>query len=130
MGTEHPAVEYAEAETGHTVAPLSAVVPVEVVAPVRVEEHPPRSITTDQVPVGLSPVKVAAHRPTRASLTMVCRGTASVRVYLGGHASVTPSTGFLITPDSALTIEASGDVYAVADGTGSTLHLLAQHRDG
>lgn len=106
------------------------VVAVRVEGKVVVEDFPPRTITTDQIPVGIQAVKLAPSLRTRSSLTLTVRGSSAVHVYVGGHGSITTSSGFLVTPESSMNIEATGEVWAIADAPGSTVHLLAQHKDG
>lgn len=124
--------EFHEAETGDTAEAfgITQVVPVVVTDPVQVQEFPPRYITTEQVPIQTVPVRVAHAHRTRVSLLMVVRGSEAVRVYIGGHSAITTTSGFEVKPEGALSIEANGEVWAVADGAGSTIHVLAQHKDG
>jgi hypothetical protein len=95
---------------------------------VRVEEHPPRSITTEQTPVGpVAPVRLVAERPQRVSVTVQAAGAA---VFVG-DAGVTPGTGYRVPDGATLTVEATAALYAItAPGTNATAYLLSQHRDG
>lgn len=126
MGTR-PADEYDEANTGHTPDTVGVPVPVRVTDPVRVEENPPRSIATDQVPVDV--------HPTRILPVNIFRATVTLQVHGGdcwiGNDQVTPGTGFLLANGSGLVYEATGPLYAVAAAAGVvTVHTFTQQRDG
>lgn len=120
--------EHIEDETGYDADALGhPSVAVTVVDPVRIEEHPPRSITSGQVPIGTAPTQVVGELRQRASVTIAARGG---DLYLGGS-QVTVGSGFLLPMDAAITVDASCDIYAVAVAANTTTaHTLAQHRDG
>lgn len=119
--------EYVENYEQQTGAEPVTVPPVEVrvVAPVRVEEFPARSIVTDQLRVVGLPVRLAGELRSRAVLTLAPHGG---DIYLGGP-GVTTGTGFLVPDGGTLTIESTDALYAVSD-TSATVHVLAQLREG
>jgi hypothetical protein len=121
--------EYAEnyeAQTGEEPHAVPAV-DVRVVAPVRVEEFPARTIVSDQLPVDTIPVRIAGELRHRAVLTIAPHGG---DIYVGGP-GVTTGTGFLVTDGTGLTIESTDALYAIANTAGAVVvHVLAQMRDG
>lgn len=120
--------EFHENATGDTAETFGVtnVVPVVVTDAVRVEEHPPRYITTDQVPVTDVASRVLTTNRARASVTLTA---VAVDVYIGGE-GVTPGTGFLLRAGAYHTITANGTLYAVAAaGASSVLSVLSEYRD-
>lgn len=104
---------------------VDTVIPVVVTDPVRIEDFPPRYVTTDQVPVNAVPARlVPAHR-SRANVTIRAVGADIVI----GSETVTIGTGFLIPAGTTFTVTASGAIFAVSTGP-ATAHVLAEHRDG
>lgn len=109
--------------------PIAAPVEVTLTSNVvRVEDHPPRSVTTEQTPVtAVLPARLVAERPARVSVTIQPTGA---DIYVGG-AGVTPGTGFRVPVDGSLTVEATCALYAItAAGGAATVYILSQHRDG
>lgn len=124
--TNAEAVEYAAAEYGTDPTTIPPVA-VEVVAPVRVEDYPARTIVADQIAVGaVVAVRVAGELRTRASLTLRARGGSA---FLGASPGVTPGTGYQLAAGESITIAATDAVYAISD-TSAVVHVLAELREG
>lgn len=124
--TQHrpgPVDEYREEETGHV--PSAPPVPVLVTEPVRVEQRMSRSWTAQQITAGTQPVRVAPHSPTRSSLILV--NTGATAAYIAPTESgCTPTAAFPLDVNGSLTLETADEVWCI----GSTIAILAQHRDG
>lgn len=126
MGTTNvEAAAFTDAEYG-TTPHAAAPVEVCVVAPVRVEDYPARTIVADQVAVGTVAQRVAGELRTRAALTLTARGGS---VFLGASGGVTAGTGYQLKADERVTIAATDAVYAISDTT-AVVHVLAEIREG
>lgn len=120
---ELAAVEAADA----TPTPAPAPVDVRVTGAVSVTERPARTITTDQVPVTLTPTQVVNAVLSRARLRLTARGAA---VFIGGP-SVTVGTGYMLDLGESIDLDARCAVHAVTAEPGSaSLHILSEHNDG
>lgn len=126
MSTHNPAAEYVEATDPDHAADLARPVEVEVVGAVRVLDFPPRTVTTDQTPVGAQAVKLLNENRTRASATLSVVGA---DLFIGGP-SVTPGTGYKVPNGGGFTLTATGALYAVTAGATATVYVLSEHRDG
>lgn len=105
-------------------------VPVTVVDEVTIKEFPPRTLTTEQIPLDTQLQQRILNRSrSRASVVIAARGG---DIVIGAN-GLTAGTGFLVPNGTALTLEVSADVYALAiaaTNPQTTAHILAQHRDG
>jgi hypothetical protein len=103
-------------------------IPVEVANAVRVQEFPARTINTGQAVLGAQPARVVGALRSRVRLHLRAAGGV---VVLGGHAGVTPGTGFALADGQTLALETSGDVFAMTEAGGPVvLHWLTENRDG
>lgn len=105
--------------------PASHPVAVEVVSPVRVQEYPARSWTTQQVVISSAPQRIASQHPARASLRI--SALSSGVVIAAAEHTCTASSGYPLDDGEILTLDTIGEVWASGAGT---LALLAQYRDG
>lgn len=122
-----PVREYVENETGdnaHT-QPLPSAVAVTIADPVQTKALPPRSFTTEQIPVGVLAQRIASDLNQRVTVTIQPTG-ADIFV---GNAGVTLGTGFLVPAGASLTLDTTAPVYAISAGA-ATVYVLSQHRDG
>lgn len=120
-------LEYVENETGdnaHTQG-IPEAVPVTIYDPVLTKPVPPRSFTTEQVPVGAIAQRIASDLNQRQTVTIKTVGAAVAL----GNAGVTLGTGYLLAVGETITLDTSAPVYAISDGA-ATVHVLSQHRDG
>jgi hypothetical protein len=123
--TTTPEQEYREADTGETPTTL-APVSVVVAEPVRVITRQSRTWTAQQVTTdNATPVRVAPRHPGRTSLILSNVG-ATVAFIAPDRSSCTPTSGFPVAVNGALTLETQDEVWMIA----GTLAILAQHMDG
>lgn len=104
-------------------------IPVSIVDTVTVQDFPPVSVHTEQIPVPVSPaqpIRVLGNVPTRFLAHVCAKGGA---VYIGDR-NVTTASGYEVPTGTTVKVSARGELWAIAPAAGAAVHVLTEHRDG